>query len=126
MIKKIDQLALQDLKNAFREYLDTQLVPKNQQSAEWNKFYKKLIRYCVIVDAQGQKMCYYKFHTCKYCNSQYLCDLKNWECPTRNNDRDANMCETCRDRLEDELIESDVADVALEDLIGKFTDENES
>jgi hypothetical protein len=48
-------------------------------------------------------MCYHKFHTCKYCGNEYLCDLKNWICPTINNDEDSEMCDDCRNKLEEEL-----------------------
>ncbi len=48
-------------------------------------------------------MCYYKFHTCRFCHNQYECALPNWACPTIGNDEDANMCDNCLARLEREL-----------------------
>jgi len=48
-------------------------------------------------------MCYEKVHTCKYCQCEYLCTLKNYLCPTINHDADTNMCELCRARIEEEL-----------------------
>jgi len=65
-------------------------------------------------------MCYQKFHGCKYCGAQYLCDLQNWVCPTISNDEDRNMCDECRARLEKELAQIDletVSEIDIEDLL---------
>ena len=67
-------------------------------------------------------MCYSKFHRCKYCSTEYPCNLPNIDCPTFNGDADANMCANCRARLEEEFskLDEDVSlrNIDIEDLIG--------
>lgn len=48
-------------------------------------------------------MCREKFHRCKYCTLDYPCLLTNIQCPTINDDEDSEMCDNCRQKLEDEL-----------------------
>jgi len=68
-------------------------------------------------------MCYIKFHQCKYCNKEYDCNIQTSLCPTRNNDRDANMCDECRGKIEDELLHKHPKDLILDNLVGKFSDD---
>ena len=65
-------------------------------------------------------MCYLHIHTCKYCNNEYQCSLKNYICPTINFDRDQLLCDLCRNRLEIELLSADIETTTIEDiLLGK-------
>ena len=48
-------------------------------------------------------MCYEIYHTCKYCDIHYHCELTNKLCPTVNFDADMNMCDKCGDELEENL-----------------------
>lgn len=50
-------------------------------------------------------MCYEHSHDCKYCGKHYHCDLDNNICPTVNFDADKNMCDDCRNKLEQRLKE---------------------
>lgn len=70
-------------------------------------------------------MCYQKFHLCKYCFTEYPCSKQNWVCSTLANDRDANMCESCRNKLEEFLLENEPDEMQLEDLIGQWVNEDE-
>jgi len=72
-------------------------------------------------------MCYHKIHNCKYCNTLYPCSFPDVACPTLNDDMDRNMCESCRTRLEQELlnIESDeLNSLSIQDILLGETDEN--
>ena len=62
-------------------------------------------------------MCYLHVHTCKYCGNEYQCKLKDYMCPTINFDRDKEMCDICRARLEAELLNVDVSEVTIEDIL---------
>ena len=61
-------------------------------------------------------MCYQKFHTCRYCNNQYPCDLDNYTCPTLNHDEDMDMCLACKKRLEDKLSEIDLNETDINEI----------
>lgn len=43
-------------------------------------------------------MCYQKLHYCKYCHHYYPCALKDFVCPSLNDDADKNMCDECREK----------------------------
>jgi hypothetical protein len=64
-------------------------------------------------------MCYLHVHQCKYCKSEYECALENYICPTINFDRDQLLCDLCRKRLEDELLNIDVSEspTTIEDIL---------
>ena len=65
------------------------------------------------------KMCYLKFHKCRFCDEEYPCYAPNNVCPTINADRDRDMCDECKDVLE-KLIKQydiDVAQVTLEKIM---------
>lgn len=70
-------------------------------------------------------MCYLKVHTCKYCKVLYPCILPNLFCPTANDDVDANLCDSDRKKLEEELEKLDfdsLKDVRISDIIGDNDD----
>lgn len=48
-------------------------------------------------------MCHQKVHHCKYCHHMFFCALKDVICPSLNDDEDANMCDDCREELEEQL-----------------------
>lgn len=64
-------------------------------------------------------MCYLKFHKCRFCSTEYLCNLPNYHCPSINGDRDADMCALCKQKLEDLIAEFqlDIAKVTLEEIM---------
>ena len=64
-------------------------------------------------------MCINKIHTCNYCRVIYQCNLDDFACPTFNDDRDKNMCDSCRIKLEKRIEEDelDIAEITLEEIM---------
>lgn len=50
MPKIIEQLELNDLKLAFKNYLEMELTPKEQIPKEWRKFWLRVVPKCSVVE----------------------------------------------------------------------------
>jgi hypothetical protein len=75
-------------------------------------------------------MCSENTHICNYCKLSYICNEPNYVCATLNFDENQNMCSECHDRLEKELQEmqiEEIADITIYDILmnGKEEDDND-
>ena len=50
-------------------------------------------------------MCDSLFHTCKFCGSDYVCELDNYLCPSINHDKNELMCALCAKKEQEDFSE---------------------